>query len=57
MLHVDEVMELQQQFAEAKHVIQHLAGQVDHYSHMQQQLAGLPNNSYSCALIPWRICS
>lgn len=49
MLHDDEVMELQQQFAEAKHVIQHLAGQVDHYSHMQQQLAGLPNKvSFLC---------
>ena len=41
-MHDDEVMELQQQFAEAKRVIQQLAGQVDHYSNMQQQLAGLP---------------
>ena len=38
----DDVMELQQLFAEAKDVIQHLAGQVDHYSSMQHQLAGLP---------------
>lgn len=41
MMHDDQNMELQQHFAEAKCVIQQLAGQVDHYSNTQQQLAGL----------------
>ena len=42
MTHDDDAVEVQQQFAEAKLVIQQLAGQVDSYSNAQQQLAGLP---------------
>lgn len=41
-MHDDQIMDLEQQFAEAKHVIRQLAGQVDHYSNTHQQLAGLP---------------
>lgn len=40
-MHDDDFTELQQQFTEAKLVIKQLAAQLDHYSNIQQQLAGL----------------
>lgn len=57
MVHDDDFMELQQQFAEAKCVIKQLAAQLDHYSNIQQQLAGLhtfPLCFTSCVL---HVCS